>query len=895
MKLFLLDAYALIFRAYYALIRAPRFTTSGFNTSAIFGFVSTLEEVLRKEKPTHIAVCFDPQGPTFRHEAFDKYKGEREATPEDIRLSVPVIKEIVKAYNIPAIEVPGYEADDVIGTLATRAAAKGFTTYMMTPDKDFGQLVTDKIIQYKPAYRGGEFELRGPKEVCEKYGIENTGQVIDLLALMGDKVDNIPGCPGVGEKTAVRLIQQFGSVENMLLHSAEIKGALRKKVEENAEQIGFSKFLATIRTDVPVEIDADTLKCSKPDREALFAIFDRLEFRTLKERVARRLGQGETAYTATAEPTGVVQRSLFDTEEAPIAVAAANTPFESRTITEPAEVAELHAKLQKAKAVGIKMIATGEADMAASWSATAIALESGECVLLPCSAKGASDLIFDLLRNSDVVKCTYQAKRDYVLSARYAGGDEPLRNYYDVAVAHYLLQPEGKHTPHFVVPALLPDMRADMDDPCAEAFSALMLKQVLESKLKDAGLSRLFDEVEQPLSRVLAEMEITGVRIDVPSLNEAARDMQQRICVLEQEIYDLAGTTFNVGSPAQVGEVLFDNLDLQPKPKKTKTGNYSTAEDVLEKLAHDHPIVRKILKYRQLKKLLNTYLLALPQTINPTTGKVHTTYNQTVTATGRISSSDPNLQNIPVRDSEGRDIRKAFIPDDGHLFLSADYSQIELRLMADFSGDETMMEAFRHGEDIHAITASKIYHEPLQNVTPEQRRNAKTANFGIIYGISAFGLAQRLDIPRAEAKILIDGYFSTFPAVRKYMDEAIAKARTQGYVSTIHGRRRPLPDINSRNATVRNFAERNAINAPLQGSAADIIKIAMVRIAREMRLRNMKSKMIMQVHDELNFDVVPEELADLQQIVSEQMEGAYHGRVVLTASSGVASNWLDAH
>ena len=809
-RLFLLDAFALIFRAYYALIKMPRVSSAGFNTSAIFGFVNTLEELLRKEKPTHLAVCFDPAGPTFRHLASEEYKSERAETPEDIKLSIPYIKRIIEAYNIPVVVCDGFEADDVIGTLAHQAEQQGFTTYMMTPDKDFGQLVTPNILQYKPGYRGGDFEVRGPEEICARYGLKRTAQVIDLLALMGDKIDNIPGCPGVGEKTAQKLIAQYDSVEHLLEDTSGLKGALKKKVEENAEQIRFSKFLATIRTDAAVK--------------------------------------------------------------------------------------RLRNDIESARRVAVVAECDGDSDMTAALRGFSLAFDSGANWRVDVSAADALELVWRAFVRPDVQILSADCKRDYVL-ARRMGGDaagEPLANFLDIPLAHYLLQPELRHDIPTLAEVYLHRLLPD-NDAGAAARAILDLSDVLMKELDDAGLRRLYDDMELPLLPVLAEMEYAGVAIDVPALDAAAEDMRGRIAALEQEIYALAGTEFNIGSPSQVGEVLFDRLKLDAKAKKTKNGQYSTTEEILQKLVPLHPVVGKILKHRSLRKLLSTYLTALPQAINPTTGRVHTTYNQTVTATGRISSSNPNLQNIPVRDDEGREIRRAFIASEGRQFLSADYSQIELRLVADFAGEQTMIEAFREGKDIHAITASRIYGVPLEEVTADQRRHAKTANFGILYGISAFGLASRLGISRAAAKELIDGYFATFPAIRDYMDRAVEDARRDGVVRTAFGRRRFLPDINSKNPVVRGYAERNAINAPIQGTAADIIKKAMVDIARELRDGGFKTQMIMQVHDELNFDVVPEELDAVRGIVERCMQGAYSGAVPLTASMGVASNWLDAH
>lgn len=911
-RLFLLDAYALIFRAYYALIKMPRITSSGFNTSAIFGFVNTLEELLRRENPSHIAVCFDPAGPTFRHEAYADYKGEREATPEDIKLSVPIIKEIISAYNIPILEAPGFEADDVIGTMAQRAAAEDFTVYMMTPDKDFGQLVTSRILQYKPSYRGTDFELRGPEEICARYELKECRQVIDLLALMGDKADNIPGCPGVGEKTAIKLIAEFDNVENLIASSAQIKGKLRNKVEDNAEQIVFSKFLATIRTDVPIDAKPSELIRREPDIDKLMAIFKELEFRTLIDRVNKRLKGTEPTPAPKA-----TQPSLFDAFDEPIPFQPALQKKQVQ-LKEITDIEAFAAEIMGAKRVGLFSLADGDTDMTAQPVTYLVATEQApENVYSLKASPQANELIIKLYENKDIEVITPDAKRDIVMLTNSVGPFEPI-NYYDVTIAHYLLQPDMRHSMPLLASAYL-DISLDTYDTIAGKKGArqlkpsqiapsvlsewgapycsvlLLLKEPLQQALKKDEMEALLTDIELPLARVLADMELTGVKIDVTALDNAAAAITERLSGLEQEIYALAGEEFNVGSPAAVGVILFDKLHLSDKPKKTKTGQYSTGEEELEKVAHLSPIVGKILEYRQLKKLLNTYLTALPQTINPATGKIHTTYNQTVTATGRLSSSDPNLQNIPVREEVGREIRRAFIPSPGNLFLSADYSQIELRLVADFANDRDMIDAFAHDKDIHAITAAKIYHTDPESVTSEQRRHAKTANFGILYGISAFGLSQRLAIPRQQAKELIDNYFATFPTIHHYISQSVEQAREQGYVVTIKGRRRPLPDINSRNPTVRGYAERNAVNAPIQGAAADIIKIAMVNIYRELRSRGMQSKMIMQVHDELNFDVVPAELPQLQEIVAREMENAYQGQVRLTASIGTGPDWLSAH
>ncbi len=915
-RLFLLDAYALIFRAYYALIKMPRITSDGFNTSAIFGFVNTLEEVLRKEKPTHIAVCFDPKGPTFRSELLESYKGERSETPEDIKRSIPIIKEIIKCYGIPVLESPGYEADDVIGTMATRASKEGFTTFMMTPDKDFGQLVSPNVIQYKPSYRGQDFELRGEKEVCERYGIQRTSQVIDLLALMGDKIDNIPGCPGVGEKTAQKLIADFGTVEDIIARSSELKGALKKKIEDNAATIMLSKDLATIRTDVPVDATPDSLALGEVDKDKLFAIFKELEFKSLIDRVGRRLmaekspstpsGNQYPASSKTAAKTATPHPSLFDfdEEEAEI-IPAAETPAAGSLgagcvpIADEVVLKEMAEVVKEAKTVGIHMHTVGENDMEAKWEGTALALPDGRSWQVDATLPGGIDTILDILADTEILKVSASAKRDMVVARRHRKDRDSnpysIRNFYDVTIAHYLLEPEMRHNPELLAEKYLGYTLSAKAHPAEFAALYLKLKETFEPALETEKMTSLMADIELPLVPVLADMEYTGVRIDTDALAAAAEGMEERSRQLCKEIFDIAGEEFNVGSPAQVGEILFGKMQLDPKAKKTKTGQYSTSEEILEKLAWKSPIIGKILEYRQIKKLLNTYLNALPETINKSTGKIHTNYNQTVTATGRLSSSSPNLQNIPVRDEMGRDIRRAFIPDAGHLFLSADYSQIELRLVADFAKDETMIEAFRKGEDIHAITAAKINHVPLEEVSADERRKAKTANFGILYGITAFGLASRLQIPRQEAKELIDGYFATFPSIHKYMSDSVEEAREHGYAITRLGRKRRLPDINSKNPVVRGYAERNAINAPVQGTAADVMKIAMVGIWQDMQEKHMKSKMIMQVHDELNFDVVPGEEADLQEIVERRMQGAWSGQVPLTASSGLGANWLEAH
>lgn len=923
-KLFLLDAYALIYRAYYALIRTPRVTSGGLNTSAVFGFCNTLDEVLRKEDPQYIAVCFDPPGGhTFRHEAYPRYKAQREKQPEDITLAVPYIKEILRAYEIPVIEVPDFEADDVIGTLARRASTEGFTTYMMTPDKDYGQLVTDNVFMYRPALKGQGFEVRGPKEVCGKYGLSSPAQVIDLLALEGDASDNVPGCPGVGEKTAVKLINEWGSVEALLDNADKLKGALGKKVRDNAEQIRFSKFLVTIRTDVPVDISLESLRRKEPDVDRLMEIYRELEFRTFIARLsARAIVEQPVAASPVSVPEGTMG-SLFDVDDAPAASAAiagdiAEFTPDMMTLADTAEKISGAVRAAVAHAnVGVHLAAAGDEAMTARLYGVAFAYGEATNVYVPLSTRKDQrrlelSLLQPLFDSGSVTVVSHDIKRDMILLRRE---DVVLAApYFDNSVAHYILKPEMKHNVESVAAdvagyrmstyALTDLERRKLDASPTEsaplrsaekARVALMLQPLLEEAVEAQGQTELLLDIEMPFVEVLASMEWEGARIDVEELRKISDNLSSRLSELERRAYELAGGEFNISSPTQVGEVLFGKMQIDPKAKKTKTGAWSTTEEILEKFRKDYEIVDIILKVRGIKKLLSTYVDALPRLINPATGKLHTSYNQTVTATGRISSTNPNLQNIPIRTDDGREIRRAFIPDDGCLMMSADYSQIELRLMADFSGDTDMVEAFNSGKDFHRATAAKIYHIPIDDVTDNQRRNAKTANFGIIYGISTFGLSQRLDIPRAEAKMLIDGYMSTYPGVRRYMDESIERARTQGYVSTIMGRKRYLPDINSRNATVRGYAERNAINAPLQGSAADIIKKAMIRIYHDIYGSGLESRMIMQVHDELIFNVLPSELPRLQEIVTRDMEDAFVGKVRLEVSCGVGSNWLEAH
>ncbi len=921
-KLFLLDAYALIYRAYYAFIKNPRINSKGFNTSAVMGFVNTLEDVLKKEQPTHIGIAFDPAGPTFRHEAYQQYKAQREETPEVIRLSVPIIKDIISAYRIPILEVSGYEADDVIGTLATEAGRQGIRTYMMTPDKDYGQLVSDNVFMYRPKYGDKEFEVMGVEEVKAKFDIQSPAQVIDMLGLMGDTADNIPGCPGVGEKTAQKLIAQFGSIENLLDHTGELKGAIKTKVETNREQILFSKFLATIKTDVPIALDMDGLKREEPDKDELKRIFEDLEFRSLLERVL-----GTDKKMAASSPS--VQGDLFGffTPESTEASENSNLTklddlvFDYQLIDTEEKEDQLLQNILTQPILSLDTETTGTDPIRAELVGMSFAYAENQAFYVPVPADRTEaqrivDKFKPVFENPQTLKVGQNIKYDMLVLANY--GVEIQGPMFDTMIAHYVLQPELHHGMDYLAEIYLhyetikieeligpkgknqKNMR-DLDPAniyryaCEDADVTLKLKNVLEKELKQNDAEALFRDIEMPLVPVLAYMERNGVRIDTEALKETSRHFTARMNQIEEEVHRLAGVEFNIASPKQVGEVLFDRLKIVDKPKKTKTGQYVTSEEVLESLKGKHEIVEKILEHRGLKKLLGTYIDALPQLINPETGHIHTSFNQTVTATGRLSSSNPNLQNIPVRNEDGKEIRKAFIPDEGCEFFSADYSQIELRIMAHLSGDPHMIEAFRANQDIHAATAAKIYKEKLEDVTREQRSKAKTANFGIIYGISVFGLAERLGIDRKEAKELIDGYFENYPHVKEYMDSSIQAARQKGYIETVFRRRRYLPDINSRNAVVRGYAERNAINAPIQGSAADIIKVAMIRIYRRFREENLRSKMILQVHDELNFSVVPEEKEKVQQIVIAEMESAYKMKVPLLADCGWGKNWLEAH
>ena len=941
-KLFLLDAYALIYRAYYAFIRAPRINSKGQNTSAIFGFVNTLEDVLKKEQPTHIGVAFDPKGGTFRHEMYAPYKAQREETPEDIRASVPIIKDILRAYRIPILEVPGYEADDVIGTLSHQADALSIRTYMMTPDKDYGQLVTENALIYRPKFGDKEFEVMGIERVKEKFGIERPEQVIDLLGLMGDSSDNIPGCPGVGEKTAQKLIAEFGDIPTLLARRDELKGALRKKVEENVELIELSRFLATIKTDVPITLDLEALKREAPDEEKIQALFEELEFRTLLRKKAPLLspqgGKAPSSRNKSADAAqgdlfaaagGAVQGDLFAMDTTESAGDLFHTSLDNLatiphtyTLVDTQEKRdELVEKLALAKAFAFDTETTGTDPITAELVGMSFAIEEGVAYYVPVpaernEAQGIVEQLRAVLEDEQALKIGQNIKYDYLIMQGY--GVELGGPMFDTMVAHYLLQPELSHGMDYLAEIYLKydtikiesligprgrgqkNMRdlapADICDyACEDADVTLKLKHILEKELVTAGADKLFYDIEMPLVRVLAYMERNGARISTEALKETSRYFTERLMQIEREIYELAGFSFNIASPKQVGEVLFERIKIVEKAKKTKSGQYSTSEEVLEGLRSKHPIVEKILDHRGLKKLLSTYVDALPALINPATGKIHTSFNQTVTATGRLSSSNPNLQNIPIRNEDGKEIRKAFIPEPGCEFFSADYSQIELRIMAHLSGDVNLIEAFRSGEDIHAATAAKIYHLPIEEVSREQRSRAKTANFGIIYGISVFGLAERMNVSRAEAKELIENYFETYGGVKRYMDESIQVAREKGYIETILHRKRYLPDINSHNSVVRGYAERNAINAPIQGSAADIIKIAMIEIYRRFRAEGLRSTMILQVHDELNFRVYPEEKEQVQRIVIEAMESAYRMQVPLSADFGWGTNWLEAH
>lgn len=918
-KLFLLDAYALIYRSYYALLRSPRINSKGLNTSAVLGFMNTLNEVLTKERPTHIGVAFD-HGKTFRHEAFPQYKAQREETPEDIKLSVPIIKRILEAYRIPILQVDGFEADDIIGTVATRFGREGVAAYMLTPDKDYGQLVADNVYIYRPRHGGG-YEVMGPKEVQAKYGIASPLQVVDLLALMGDSADNFPGCPGVGEKTAAKLIGEFGSVENLIANTAQLKGKLREKVEGAVEDIKMSKFLATIRTDVPTDIRLNDLKVESPDEAKLDQIFTELEFNSFRKRMLNKAEKKQKtdnlqldffAENPTDGPS-VAENANFETLK--------TIPHEYQLIETEEEARRLYDFFRTNKILSLDTETTSTNAIEAELVGLSFAVEERKAfyVAIPANREEALKIVAifkPLYEDPEILKVGQNIKYDIEVLRHY--GVEVAGPMFDTMIAHYLLQPELRHNMDYMAEVYLGYRTVHIEEligprgrnqknmrdlsptdiyeyACEDADITLRLKNVLEPKLDEAGVALLFRDIEMPLVDVLADMELNGVCLDTEALHETSEVFNKRMTTIEQHIYELAGEQFNISSPRQVGDILFGKMKIVDKPKKTKTGQFVTSEEVLQQLRSKSPIIDEILNYRGLKKLLSTYIDALPKLINPRTGRIHTSFNQTVTATGRLSSSDPNLQNIPVRDDDGKEIRKCFIPEPGCLFFSADYSQIELRIMAHLSEDENMIEAFREGFDIHAATAARIWHKDIGEVTPAERKKAKQANFGIIYGITTYGLAQRMDISNGEARDLIDGYFLTFPRVEAYMEQAKETARKQGYAETLFHRRRYLPDINSHNATVRGFAERNAINAPIQGSEADIIKVAMVRIHRRFKAEGIRSKMILQVHDELNFSVFPEEKEQVERIVVEEMQGAYKLRVPLVADAGWGKNWLEAH
>ena len=919
-KLFLLDAYALIYRSYYAFIKNPRINSKGLNTSAIVGFLNTLQEVLTKEQPTHLGVAFDPHGPTFRSEAYPAYKAQREATPEDIKQSVPIIKNILKAWNIPILEAEGFEADDVIGTLATKAGQQGINTYMLTPDKDYGQLVSDKVKIYRPRHGGG-YEVMGPEEVKAKYAIPSTEAVIDLLALMGDSADNFPGCPGVGEKTAVKLINEFGTVESLISRTSEIKGALQKKVEEHVDDIKLSKFLATIKTDVPIELKMDELKVSQPNEAELAKLFEELELKTLASKILKNSENkpkpanqqldlfAEFATEESSEP----KFSSFESLK--------TIPHEYKLVEKEEDIRNLCDFFRTKEFLVLDTETTSTSPIDAELVGLSFSVEEHKAFYVPIPANRE-----EALQIVNIFKPIYEDPKILKVGQNLKYDLEVLRNYdirldgpmWDTMIAHYLIQPELRHNMDYMADVYLHYQTIHIDEligpkgknqrsmrdlsptlvyeyACEDADITLQLKNKLEPELKKHDCEDLFYNIEMPLMPVLAEMEMNGVCLDTNSLAETSKQFTARMNEIEQRIYELAGEQFNIASPKQVGEILFDKLKIVEKAKKTKTGQYVTSEEVLQQLKNKHEIVADILEHRGLKKLIGTYIDALPKLINPRTGHIHTSFNQTITATGRLSSSDPNLQNIPIRGEDGKEIRKAFIPEPGSLFFSADYSQIELRVMAHLSQDPNMIEVFREGKDLHAATAANIYKKPIEEVTRDERTKSKRANFGIIYGITVFGLAERLDISRDEAKMLIDGYFTTFPKVHDYMEKSKEVARKQGYVTTLFGRRRYLPDINSVNSVVRGFAERNAINAPIQGTAADIIKVAMIHIYERFKKEGIRSKMILQVHDELNFSVYPDEKEKVERIVLEEMQNAFHMSVPLVADSGFGDNWLEAH
>lgn len=919
-KFYLLDAYALIYRAYYGLIRSPRINSKGQNTSAIFGFLTTLNEVLQKEQPDLLAIGFDPAGHTFRHELFPEYKAQREATPEDIKRAVPIIKDLIKAYRIPILEVPGFEADDVIGTMAKAAVSKGYEVRMITPDKDYAQLVEPNLLMQRPGHGNAPWEILGPQEVCEKYGLQSPLQVIDYLALMGDAADNIPGCPGVGPKTATTLLQQFGSCEDIIAHSSELKGAVRKKIEEHVDEIKLSKVLTTIKTDVPLQYDFEQFKIEEPDKEALRQIFTELEFRSFLTKLDGPQKSSKSAPvelslfgSESTEDKGNDSERLFSRLE--------NLSYEYKLIENETEAKELADFLLTNEIFSLDTETTSIEALDAKLVGLSFSTEDFRAWYVPVSretekAKKILEIFRPVYENPKILKVGQNLKYDLTVLANY---DIHLSGpLFDTMLAHYLIQPELRHNMDYLAEIYLnyktihieeligPKGRSqkNMGDlepkdiykyACEDADVTLRLMKPLAEELRKNSLEEVFQNIEMPLMPVLARMERNGVVLDTDTLKEVENDFTARLQTLEKDIYKLAGHEFTINSPRQVGEVLFGELKLSEKVKKTKSGQYSTSEEVLRDLHSKHPIVQKILDYRGLKKLLSTYVEALPKLINPATGHIHTSFNQAVTATGRLSSSNPNLQNIPVRGEDGREIRKAFIPEEGEIFFSADYSQIELRIMAHLSGDEHMIEAFNAGHDVHAATAARIFHKDIKDISKDERRKAKTANFGIIYGISAFGLAERMDVSRTEAKELIDSYFEMYPKIKDYISKAVDTAREKGYIETEFGRRRYLPDINSRNAVVRGYAERNAVNAPIQGTAADIIKIAMIRVQQRLDAEGCKARMMLQVHDELNFSVPTDEFDKVKRIVIEEMQGAYKMSVPLEADCGEGKNWLEAH
>lgn len=918
-KLFLLDAYALIYRSYYAFIKNPRINSKGKNTSAIMGFLNTLNEVITKEKPTHIGVAFD-HGKTFRNEVFPAYKAQREETPEDIKASVPIIKDILEAYHIPVLQVDGFEADDVIGTLATQAGSQGVETYMLTPDKDYGQLVADNVYIFRPRHGGG-YDKIGKNEISDKYGIGSPAQVIDLLALMGDTADNFPGCPGVGEKTAVKLINEFGSVDGLLNHTDQLKGKMREKVEGAIDDIKMSYFLATIRTDVPIDLNLEELKIVAPDEEKLDSLFTELEFKSLKNKILNKTENklktdhsqldlfAEFTTEGAAKPENGLKNSLKTVKTDYQLVDNEDIMHEICDLFRTKKILSLDTETTSTNAIDAELVGLS------------FSVEENKAFYVPIPSNREEALrIVNIFKNvyedETILKIGQNIKYDYEVLMNY--GVRIQGKMFDTMLAHYILQPELHHNMDYMAETLLNYQTIHIEEligpkgkgqksmrdlppaeicayACEDADITLKLKNILEPQLKAAGAEDLFWDIEMPLVPVLADMEMNGVRIDTDSLQETSKNFTERMNRYEEEIYQEAGEKFNISSPKQVGDILFDKMKIVEKAKKTKTGQYVTSEEVLQQLKSKAPIVEKILNYRGMKKLLSTYIDALPKLINPRTGHIHTSFNQALTATGRLSSSDPNLQNIPIRTEDGKEIRRCFIPEEGCKFFSADYSQIELRIMAHLSEDENMMEAFRSGFDIHRATAAKIWHEDINEVSDSQRKKAKQANFGIIYGITTYGLAQRMEIPNGEAQQLIADYFKTFPKVKEYMELSKEAAREKGYAETIFGRRRYLPDINSQNGTVRGFAERNAINAPIQGSEADIIKVAMIRIHRRFQQEGIRSKMILQVHDELNFSVYPEEQEQVERIVLEEMQNAYKLRVPLVADAGWGNNWLEAH